>query len=135
MVLCVASAAAIGLFRIDEVLGLFDWRSDQNAALAYLERIHGDDGVVANRQVVEDARALMPEDAAYRVLVGPHLRAANDSAGALISDYLRYLLVPRRQIETGPAEWVFCYGCELSELSEQFEVLSDGGDGTLFGRT
>ena len=134
MVVCVAVAVVVAVVKLEDVLGLYDSQADTNANLPYLERIHGDDGVVVNRAVVEDARALMPFDASYRVVVGPHMRSEGTFTRMMIAAYLRYYLVPRPQVKDPPADWVFCFGCDRAELGAGFEVLSDGGDGILFGR-
>ena len=134
VVACVLVTAAICVFRIDHVLGLFDWRADQNAALGYLERIYADAGVVGDRRVVEEARVWMPDDATYRVVYGPRLRADNRYVRPIAADFLKYFLLPRRQTTSTSARWVFCYGCDTSALGPGFVVLADGGDGILFGR-
>ena len=131
--LCVAAAVVLFVARLDEALGLFDFRADENASLAYLERVYADGGIVLSRDVVEEAIARMPRDASYRVVVGRRLTEEHRFTRVVVADFLRYFLLPRRQV-AGPAEWVFCYGCDQSALGDRFVVLADAGNGVLFGR-
>ena len=53
--------------------------------------------------------------------------------GQVAADFLKYFLLPRKEVEARSARWVFCYGCDPAGLGS-FEVLSRGRDGILFGR-
>jgi hypothetical protein len=134
VVVCVAVAVVLAALRLDEVQGLFDFRADQNASLGYLDRLYADGGVAGSQRVVEDALAWMPPDATYRVLVGPHMTGVAPFTRLVAEDFLEYFLLPRRRAESEPTPWVFCYGCDVSALGPSFHVLSDGGNGVLFGR-
>ncbi|MGH3134098.1 MAG: hypothetical protein ACRDNY_10245 [Gaiellaceae bacterium] len=130
VVLSVVALAASGFTRLDETLGLFDYRADRNAGLAYLDREYGDRGWAPDRRVIEDARLWMPPDATYRIALG---RKWDNLDGTVAADFLRYFLMPRMDTESVSAPWVFCYGCDLSG-QDGFEVLSEGRDGIRFGR-
>ena len=130
VVVCVLAVAVAGLSRLDETLGLFDWRADQNAGLDYLDRQYGDRGWASGRRVIEDARLWMPRDAVYRVVLGPEWQ---NQSGRIAADFTKYFLLPRRQTKSESASWVLCYGCDLSTLGD-FDVLSEGRDGIRFGR-
>ena len=130
VVVCVVVVAASGLGRLDETLGLFDYRADRNAGLTYLDREYGDRGWAPDRRVIEDARLWMPHDVTYRIVLGAEW---NNLDGLVAADFLRYFLLPRRDTESASAPWVFCYDCELSER-DGFDVLSEGRDGIRFGR-
>jgi hypothetical protein len=130
VVVVVALAVVAGATRLDEALGLLDWRADVNASRSYLDRTYADDGlVVESRRVVEDARLLMPEDATYRILIGAS--EAGVRFRDVAPDFLRYFLLPRR--ESDDATYVFCLDCDVAALGEDFEVLSEEG-GIVFGR-
>lgn len=128
--LCAVVVAVSALARLDETLGLFDYRADRNAGLTYLDREYGDRGWAPDRRVIEDARLWMPQDATYRIVLGPEW---DNLDGTVAADFLRYFLLPRRDTESGSTHWVFCYACDLSEEGG-FEVLSTGRDGIRFGR-
>jgi hypothetical protein len=121
------------VLRLDETLGLFDFRADHNASLGYLDREYGDRGWAPDRRVVEDARLWMPDDARYVIAIGPSWLNIDGTVGA---DFLKYFLLPRREVEagSGEAEWAFCWECDRSQLGGRFEVLSRGRDGFVFGR-
>jgi hypothetical protein len=132
--LCVVVAALVCLERFDQVLGLFDWRADRNASQSYLELLYADEGVVGDRRVVEEARLRMPDDARYRVVVGPDLQAGNRFTPVVIAEYLEYFLLPRRQVDDASAEWALCYGCDPRELGQGRVQVADGGNGVSFWR-
>jgi hypothetical protein len=134
VVAALALATLALLTRLESTLGLYDARADTNAEMSYLGRLYGDKEVVVGRDVVEDARALMPEEASFAVLVGPRLRAQGLYTQLMIKPYLRYLLVPRRLVDPEEADWVFCIGCDRSELPRGFEPLSADEVGVVFGR-
>ncbi len=130
---CVAAVFATGVAKLNDVLGLYDLYADTNAAATYALRAHTYPGwSSAGGQVLEDARLWMPEDAAYRVVLGPQF----DEVGA--TDFTRYMLLwfllPRRPTESKSAKWVFCYGCDETVLSGRFRVLSYSPGGPAFGR-
>jgi hypothetical protein len=133
VVACVVAVAAAALLRMDETMGLFDFRADRNASLAYLEREYGDRGWAPDRRVVEDARLRMPEDATYAIVLGAR---RDDLIGVVAADFLRYFLLPRREVDagSGDAEWAFCYACDPTQLQGRFDQLSTGRDGFSFGR-
>lgn len=131
VIVVVALAVVAGAARLDEALGLLDWRADVNASRSYLDRTYADDGqVIETRRVVEDARFWMPEDATYRILLG------DSEAGVrfrdVAPDFLRYFLLPRRESEDAP--YIFCFGCDVAALGADFEVLSEE-NGVVFGRS
>ncbi len=135
VVVCVLIACALSLARIDDVLGLFDYRADRNASLAYRDRLYGEPfNIVGSQKVVEEADLWMPADATYRVLVGPDMQGESGLTTALAPALLEFILLPRAQTDAASAPWVFCYGCDRSDLGGRFEVLSDSGNGITFGR-
>lgn len=105
--------------------------ADRNAGLGYMERSVPFAEAVGSPEVAEDARLWMPEDARYRIVQAPDLSGPLQWAAP---DFLASFLLPRRQTEDEDAAWVFCYSCDRAELGGDFEVLSDSGDGILFGR-
>jgi len=131
VVLCVLAAALGGLARLDETLGLFDWRADRNASLTYLDREYGDRGWALDRRVIEDGRLWMPRDAEYGIVLGA---SWDNLDGQVAADFLKYFLLPRREVDADSAPWVFCYGCDVAGLGDGFEALSRGRDGIVFGR-
>lgn len=133
VVLCVAVAGCVGAGRLDNAVAVFDFRADVNDAATFSERTYLDSPWVAGEwTVMDDARLWMPKDATYRVVQGPLFdRAVHSGQGP---DFLRGLLLPRRETNSESARWVFCYDCDESTLGSGFEVLSKSRDGFLFAR-
>jgi hypothetical protein len=135
VVACVLVALGLSLIRIDSALGLFDFRADTNASRTYLDRLYGEPfDILGDHKVVVDALLWMPEDASYRVVVGPARGERSAVAQEQAPEFLRFVLLPRRRTDDGTAPWIFCFGCDPSSLPPGFEVLSEGGGGVLFGR-
>ena len=131
VVVCVALAAYVGAARLDDTIAVFDFRADLNASLSYRDRTYlPGQGLAGDWRVLEDARLWMPRDATYRVVEEP-------GVGQETQRYARFfllgLLLPRRQVDSGKAEYAFCYGCTAATLGERFQVLSRSSD-VLFGR-
>lgn len=131
VVICVILGALIVPGALSDALDGNDFWADRNGSLDYVAREVPPAEAVGSQKVAEDARLWMPEDAAYRIVQAPDLSGPLQWAAP---DFLATFLLPRRETEAADAEWVFCYGCDLAELGEGFEVLSDSGEGILFGR-
>jgi len=131
VIVCVLAAALGGLARLDETLGPFDWRADRNASLTYLDREYGDRGWALDRRVIEDARLWMPRDAEYGIVLGPRW---DNLDGQVAADFLKYFLLPRREVHAESASWVFCYGCDVARLGAGFEIHFRGRGGIVFGQ-
>lgn len=131
VVICVVLGAAILPSALSNALDGNDYWADRNGSLDYVSRSVPLAEAVGSQQVAEDARLWMPEDAMYRIVQARDLQGPLQWAAP---DFLAGFLLPRRQSEDAGAEWVFCFRCDPSELGDGFEVLSDSGDGILFGR-
>jgi hypothetical protein len=130
---CVGVTCLVGAGRLDDAVAVFDFRADLHAAATYRERTYPEVAWVAgSAKVIEDARLWMPADAEYRVLNGPGFSLTESSGYG--RHFLRTLLSPRRQTESKSALWLFCYGCRVERLNDEYEVLSHAGDGFLFAR-
>jgi hypothetical protein len=98
-----------------------------NAGQTYNQRTFPPDEFIGSGRVAEDGRLWMPRTATYTIVVGD--QAQNTAWGFAAPNFLEGFLFPRRRVEAG-APWVFCLGCDASHI----EVLSDGGNGVVFGR-
>lgn len=133
VVFCVAVAVGTAAVKVDDVLGYFDVRADTNAAATFEQRAHTYPGwAVSEGRFMEDARLWMPEDARYRVVLGPRFDA--ERSWDLTRYLLLWYLLPRRPTTSASAEWAFCYGCDEATLGDRFEILSRVPGGPLFGR-
>jgi hypothetical protein len=127
VVVCVAVALAFGLVYFVKAVDRLGVESASNAALNFDDReFAGGNGLVVANALYE-ARGLIPEDEAYRVFLGPHLKGAPE-----ITEFARYFLMPRRP--AAEARWILCYECDPASLDESFEVVWRNDRGILLGR-
>jgi hypothetical protein len=132
VVACVAGACLLGAARLDNAVAVFDFQADTNAAASFTERNYPEIVELPGaRQVFEDARLWMPEDATFRVVDGPR---AQEFVKGPVRTFLDVLLMPRKRVELESAAWAFCYGCTPDTLGPGYAILSDSGDGFLFAR-
>jgi hypothetical protein len=129
VVFCVALTVAVCLRWLfhDALPGQDHWAT-LNSSQSYAERTFPPDDFIGSAKVAEDARLWMPREADYRVVVGEKYQ--NSPWGWAAPHFLEGFLFPRHRIDSA-APWVLCLGCG----SPSIRVLSDGGDGVLFGRT
>jgi hypothetical protein len=115
-------------------------RAQDNASLSTLDREYGTwknfPRIIRDRAVVETALTTIPEDAAYRVLIGsrwdPALRTRWTSS--LERDFIRFYLMPRRLTDSAQSQWVLCLACSPRVLGRDVRVLARGRDGMLLLR-
>jgi hypothetical protein len=133
VVVCVTAAIATALVKLPDAVGLFDLRADLNAASSYSHRTHTHrEWSPAAGEVLETARLWMPEDARYRVVLGPRF---DSTRSADFSHQLLYgFLLPRRPTRSERAEWLICYGCDRKTLGDRFELIAQVEGGPTFGR-
>jgi len=132
VIACVVLTLAVTLRWLfhDALPGQDHWAS-LNSSQTYAERTFPSDEFIGSGHVAEDARLWMPRDATYRVLVGS--KYENSPWGWAAPNFLAGFLFPRRR-DDAHATWVVCLGCDVGSLGSSFHVLSDGGNGVVFGR-
>ena len=116
----------------DALPGQDHWAS-LNSSQNYNERTFPSDEFIGSGHVAEDGRLWMPSHASYRVVVGDKYH--NSAWGFAAPHFLEGFLFPRRRVESPAATWVFCLGCDVASLGSAFHVLSNGGNGVVFGRS
>lgn len=127
VVLVVAVTAAAALARYPSLLRDLDQRADANSTLSYADReIAGGNGLVADQTAVYAARALIPEDETFNVVVASSFEAGTDETVQHVAGYYRYFLMPRRMAES--AKWVICYACDRAEYGARARVVWEGSD-------
>jgi hypothetical protein len=133
VVLCVAVALSFGLVYFVKAVDRLGVESAGNAALNFDDReFAGGNGLVVANDALYEARALIPEDEAYRIVPGPHVEGATELTETYIDQFARYFLMPRRP--AAEARWILCYGCDPASLDESFEVVWRNDRGMLLGR-
>ena len=113
--LVVALALGTALVRYPSGFRELNNRAAHNAGLTESERrFEVLDRLGVPRSFVE-ASLRLPEDATFIVETGPR-GGTRPLARSALRDYLQNLLLPRRFVELGRAEWVLCYGCNVTEF-------------------
>jgi hypothetical protein len=130
--LCVVLTLAVTMRWLfhDALPGQDHWAS-LNSSQTYAQRTFPSDEFIGSGHVVEDARLWMPRSATYRVLVGA--KYENSAWGWAAPNFLAGFLFPRKRDDVA-AKWILCLGCDVGALGTGFHVLSDGGNGVVFGR-
>jgi hypothetical protein len=130
---CVALTLVVGVrWLFHDVLPGQDHWASLNSSESYAQRTFPSDEFIGSGHVAEDARLWMPPDARYRIVVGA--KYENTPWGWAAPNFLAGFLFPRRRVDSETTGWVLCLGCDLSALGGHFKVLSDGGNGVVFGR-
>ena len=96
--------------------------------LSYADReFAGGNGVVLDQEALYQARARIPRNGTYRVETGERLRTDNDLTAPFIANFATYFLLPR--LPDDDAEWLLCYGCDLSRYGGRARILWQNDDG------
>lgn len=131
--LCVAITVAFGLVYLVRAVDRLGDDASRNASYNYDDReFAGGNAIVTDKRALYEARASIPEDETYRVVVGPGLVGGTDLTRDYVDQYARYFLMPRLPAED--ARWILCFGCDLGELGTGFEVLWRDETGAALGR-
>jgi hypothetical protein len=122
VIICVGLAAVAAVWRFPQAVASLERRADENASLSYADReFAGGNGIVIDQKALYQARARIPETEAYRVEVGPRLRTSTPLTEPYIVPYAFYFLLPR--LQSNDANWLLCYGCDLSRYGETARIL------------
>jgi hypothetical protein len=132
VVAVVSTCAFVGVHYVDAVSQLGDAASG-NSALSFEDReIAGGNSIVVDQRAPYEARALIPLDSPYRVVVGKRLLGRTPLTEEFVTAWLRYFLMPRRP--ASDARWVICYGCDSSSLGDHYEPIWQDREGISLGR-
>lgn len=133
VVFLVATTLVAVVVRYPSVVHELGDEASRNSALSYADRdVAGGNGLVVDQAAVYAARAIIPRDEAFNVVVDPDYAAGSDLTVPFVASYYRYFLVPRRMAEGAP--WVICYGCDLGEYGDRVEVVWAGSDDISIAR-
>jgi hypothetical protein len=126
-------AAVFGAIYLAKAVSDLDRTASTNSKQSYDDReIAGGNSIVVDQQAAYQARALIPENARFRVVVGPHLRERTDLTETFVGDWFTYFLMPRRPADD--ASWIICYGCETSSLGRPYKPRWSDDVGISIGR-
>jgi hypothetical protein len=133
VMLIVAIAACVGLLYYVKAVSQLGDIASSNSSLGFADReIAGGNSILVDQRAAYEARGLIPEEGAYRVVVGPNLRERTELTETYVSGWFMYFLMPRRPRDT--ARWVICYGCDTSTLGGSYAVRWHDDKGISIGR-
>ncbi|HEX4746058.1 MAG TPA: hypothetical protein VFU99_04160 [Gaiellaceae bacterium] len=125
--LVAATLVAVGI-RYPALIGDLGDEASRSSDLSYSDReIAGGNGLVVDQTAVYAARALIPDDDTFNVVVNPAFEGGTPETVVHVAGYYRYFLMPRRMAES--ADWVICYACDWSAYGHGAEVVWEGTDG------
>ena len=128
VVCCVSVAVGLGFAYWFRAVDRLQETASTNAAMNFDDReFGGGNSFVADKRALYQARALIPEDSKYRVLMGAEVEGATEFTALSIREFARYFLMPRRP--AADARWVICHGCDRSALGDSVDVEWDNGGG------
>jgi hypothetical protein len=132
VVACVAVTVTLGLVYFVKAVDRLGGDASRNAAASFEDReLGGADALGVDKSALYEARAWIPEDGTYRVVVGRN-EANPTEADARIGAYARYFLMPRRP--DVDASWVLCYRCDVSSVGGKLEIVWQNDAGIALGR-
>jgi hypothetical protein len=110
-------------------------RADASDAQTALQRqLAGALAIDVSSEFLEQARALVPKHATYYMRWGDHVRVTTPVTLGGVAGYTQFFLLPRRQAVTEKANWLLCYGCDLSDWQGRIKVLWTDNAGILIAR-
>ncbi|MEN3313149.1 MAG: hypothetical protein V7645_2478 [Actinomycetota bacterium] len=128
-----ATCVLVGVRYVKALSQLNDTAS-RNSALSFEDReIAGGNSIVVDQRAPYEARALIPPDSPYRVVVGSRLLDRTQLTEEFVTTWLTYFLMPRRP--EPDADWVICYGCDSSTLGDHYEPVWQDREGISIGRS
>ncbi len=133
VIACTALLLGALAVRYPEALREAGGRADANAALGYADReIGGGNSVVVEQQMMYEARARIPPDGTFDVVVGEPREEWSELTAVGITPFAVSFLMPRRR-EPG-AGWVLCYGCDRTAFPGFVAEWEGEGDLALLRR-
>jgi hypothetical protein len=132
VIVVVSTCAFVGVHYVKALSQLGDTAST-NSALSFDDReIAGGNSIVVDQRAPYEARALIPPESTYRVVVGKRLLDRTPLTEQYIATWLTYFLMPRRPAQD--ARWIICYGCDSSALGDRYEPIWQDREGISIGR-
>jgi hypothetical protein len=126
------------LVRLPNALDELGVQAKKNASYTSLDRtLAAADSLDISNAFVGRALALLPNDSTFAVLL-PSARSTRGISPLTVQalpGYLRYLLLPRRDVEPRRAEYLLCYGCDVRPWQHRVTWLWSDEGGLRIGRT
>jgi len=132
VVLCVVVSSATVLVQFPRAIARLDRRTDRSESYTYEDReFAAGNSIIPNKQLLYEARALIPPSGTFRVVTGPRpIKDVRDLTRLYAADFARYFLMPRRPAPGSP--WVICLGCDVRLIGAKARIIwSDGAGSSL----
>jgi hypothetical protein len=121
----VAAAAVVFLVRLPATFDDLDSRASVNAKQSPIGRtIQAADGLGIEDQFAVEALMLLPQHATY-VVAEPSSPKAAQTYGIspttllALDGYMRFLLLPRREVSPSSAQYLLCYACDTDPFDKR----------------
>lgn len=120
-----AAAVAAVLVRLPGVFHTLDSRASFNAKESPIGRtIQAADGLAIDDQFAVEALTLLPRNATFAVEQPATLHLAQQygippTTLLALEGYMRFLLLPRREVPAARAEYVLCYACNTDPFDKR----------------
>jgi hypothetical protein len=132
-IVSVVGALALAAWRVPVTVAHLGDEAGSHSRLSFADRdIAGGNGVIVDQSAVYAARAIIPANASYRMVVGPNVKNPTSLTEVFSPLYYQYFLLPRRQDDHG--RWIVCFGCDLNRVAAGADVVWSGQDGISIGR-
>lgn len=133
VVAVVAASSVLGLVYFAKGLSDLGRGATANSDLSFSDReFGGGNGVILDQQAAYAAEALIPAHATYRLLTGSGLKEPTSLTLPFVESWFRYFLMPRRP--ASDAQWIICYGCDVSKLGGTYTPRWQDERGISIGR-
>jgi hypothetical protein len=134
-VLVVAAALVCGLVEFPSAFRELQGRASANAAQpAELRPLAGARGVDISSPFMLAAAAVIPEDGTFVVVTGPHISVSTPITLTALAPFMQTWLLPRRAVDSKSAQWLLCYGCDLSQWGGKLDEKYNDGTGAVIAR-
>jgi hypothetical protein len=136
----VLAAFVVALVQLPSAVRRFDRRASFNAHQSRIgETIAGADGVAIDNAFVIRALSLVPVHATYTLGMpeSPKVAATYGIVPTTLlalPNYVRFLVLPRREADPSEAQYLLCYACDTSPFDKRMQRLWTDPKGFVIGK-
>jgi hypothetical protein len=137
----VAAAAVTLVLRLPDAFRGFDDQAAKNAVGGAQGRLLATaDSIDVDNDFVLAAVNTLPPTATYTLQVPPNADVAASSYGigaltiSALPGYMRFMLLPRREVAPEKAEYVLCYACDTSPWDHKTSWLWKNAHAVVIGK-
>lgn len=90
-------------------------------------RIQGAFGLQISRDFLVEARGFVDRAETYALVSGSNLAGEQQPVITALPAFTSYALLPSRSVAPADADWLLCYGCDLTSFPRAIVVWQQGG--------